>query len=82
MMNLQLHILRALRDCSPCKMSDEALLNDVRMAKPDGADMADVRGELADLGQKDQVSRSPDEDRGALYGLLPAGKARLEKNGI
>jgi len=78
-MNLQLHILSALRDVMPHAMTDEVLLAQVRMAKPGGADMADVRGELVDLEQKGQVRRWADEDRGALYEILTAGRARLNK---
>lgn len=81
-MNLQLYILQALRDVSPFRMTDEALLNQLRLARPEGVDLADLHGELADLAQKHQVRRTPDEDRGALYEILPAGTARLQRNSL
>ena len=81
-MNLQLYILSALRDVKPFKMTDEAVLNEVKLAKPGGAELVDVQGELTELAQQGQVKRSVDPDKGAQFEIGKAGMDRLQRNNL
>lgn len=76
-MNLPLSILRVLDRVSPRVMPETTLLAEVNLALPEPVTPSQLRRELVELDTKRQAVSVPDDDRGTVWMITSAGKARL-----